>query len=383
MNCGDVKVELTDAALSRCEPETYEGVVAHLAACADCKAEFEDLAKTLRILDAAPQIKVGDRVLENLRAATRRPAETPAVRMWGRRAMMAAAAALAAVGLYFVLMPDRTPVGLVAHADDPALSGRRLRSGDTLETSAYARLDLPGIATLHLRPDTKLTIENARTVRLDSGELFACVVRGPVTVKTPTGTLRDLGTRFGVRVSTTTLVYVTDGAVQFDDLTLAAGDVAEKRGPAPAARLPRAATADALAWLSRHLPSSPRLSAAIENDTLRLTIENDTISPALIPDLTSLSQFLVLQVTPPTGQPFTIDLAAARPAITGHSIGGRYAVDAAHPLRIDLPLARTFWSERGTHLLRPTFTVSENFVDAGAWIGTIDLQSPLRLEVQD
>jgi ferric-dicitrate binding protein FerR (iron transport regulator) len=98
---------------------------------------------------------------------------------------------------------------------EPIPLGAALRSGD-----GRAALRLAGGATVRLDVESRLRFASATVLDLERGALYVDTGsgphRGPIEVRTPLGTARDIGTRFALHVvgpDKTLLVRVRDGAV--------------------------------------------------------------------------------------------------------------------------------------------------------------------------
>ncbi len=184
------------------------------------------------------------------RAELRRRSEAPPQRR--RRPLRAFALGLAAalavavgLALWWAAQQDRVPpmvawveevagpVHLEAAADDlraitegdPIPLGSVLRSGDGGKRQGRASLRLPDGATVRLDVESRLRLVSATVLELERGALYVDTETGPrpsrtreaIEVRTPVGTVRDIGTQFAVRVvdreRTALLVRVRDGAV--------------------------------------------------------------------------------------------------------------------------------------------------------------------------
>ena len=100
----------------------------------------------------------------------------------------------------------------------PAVIGDILRAGDTVATTdGRAALRLSGGASLRLDAHTRLTWVAAQELRLESGAVYAD--SGPrdaqITIHTPLGTVRDIGTQFEARLEGADLrIRVREGEVE-------------------------------------------------------------------------------------------------------------------------------------------------------------------------
>jgi hypothetical protein len=146
-------------------------------------------------------------------------------RWWNRAGLIAAGvSAVAAMVMLPVFRPDQTPsaapmVRVLATEGVQSLDVR------ALERSQQVTID-GGILEIELGSETRLVLEgpaefavvSASEVRLVSGRCYAEMDEGAsgLRIKTPTGEVLDLGTRFGVEVvpSMGTSVHVFEGEVE-------------------------------------------------------------------------------------------------------------------------------------------------------------------------
>ena len=134
--------------------------------------------------------------------------------------------------------PARLPIARVAAAHGAvtmeiaggraavAAVGRTIPAGSNIRTNGTSRATVALIAGGELRidVDTVATLVDARTIQLDRGAIYldsGASTPGSVTVRTASGTVRDIGTRFEVRAGdrdrrVTLSIKVRDGAVQLE-----------------------------------------------------------------------------------------------------------------------------------------------------------------------
>jgi len=131
----------------------------HLAACADCHADYNEIA--------ARSTRVSAWMTALDAPALREPSAAPRTRLWNR-ALPAAALALAAVLAYaFVVAPKRVPsTPVVAPVARPIQSGNPVRVANTgpvqplVENSAEA-VDVPASVPVRLRERARRPIQPA------------------------------------------------------------------------------------------------------------------------------------------------------------------------------------------------------------------------------
>ena len=197
-----------------------------------------------------------DRIAALLRATGRRPevpheraqrvrAATAAAgrhdvrrRAWRRRLAVAATAAAAAALAAVFLLTDRSGLD-PAPVPEPAAVVERVvgggpgapREGDPVAENAVVATGDAGRLALRLRSGFGVRLDEGTRVRLledgalalEAGAVYldstgpAGSATGPIELRTPLGTLRNLGTRFEARLSASTLVVrVRDGAVSVE-----------------------------------------------------------------------------------------------------------------------------------------------------------------------
>jgi ferric-dicitrate binding protein FerR (iron transport regulator) len=132
------------------------------------------------------------------------------------------------------LPPAPTPVARVAAAhgavtmENPggraavAAVGQTIAAGSNIRTDGTSRATATLIGGGEIRIDTNTvaTLVDARTIQLERGAIYldaSTSTPGSLTVRTASGTVRDIGTRFEVRAGDRDLrVRVREGAVQLE-----------------------------------------------------------------------------------------------------------------------------------------------------------------------
>jgi hypothetical protein len=103
----------------------------------------------------------------------------------------------------------------------PAKTGEPLPSGDWVLNSGHITLGFDNGNQVTIEGPAHFAVTNALAVKLDQGTLTAVVTRTGrgFQVSTPTARVTDLGTEFGVQVSSTkTLILVIHGKVAIDNI---------------------------------------------------------------------------------------------------------------------------------------------------------------------
>lgn len=190
---------------------------------------------------AAPRETVGaarrDRVRAAVHDAWRESLQQRVRRRWLAIGLTAAAAAavVAAVILRPSPAPPDTPVAVArliattGGADIVGSSGRTVASGETLTAGSavltppgtVAMLALEGGGELRVNAGTSIHLLAPRHVAVDRGQIYvdsgSSAGRAPLTIRTPAGVVRDIGTRFDVLVQGENVrVRVRDGAVRLE-----------------------------------------------------------------------------------------------------------------------------------------------------------------------
>jgi ferric-dicitrate binding protein FerR (iron transport regulator) len=212
--------------------------------------EEEEIVRGLLEM-AGPRPPVPQEDLDAITAAARtawqeqvrRRDAAPAYRPRRTAALALAAALIVAVGLvwWWVSRAPRGPAGVppptVARVElvtgpvqletdtDEArtiTTGEPILLGATLHTdNGRAALRLAGGATVRLDMETRLRFASATALELERGALYVDTGAGPraaIEVRTPIGTVRDIGTQFAVRIAdhekAVLSVQVRDGSVR-------------------------------------------------------------------------------------------------------------------------------------------------------------------------
>ncbi|HSK79460.1 MAG TPA: FecR family protein [Thermoanaerobaculia bacterium] len=178
----------------------------------------EDLAAISAVARSAWQSEVRRRS----RASARRP-------VWALAASLAAALALAlGIAWWRASQSDLLPPtvfvqveAVTGSVDLEAEAPRRIAEGDTIPIGAALRsgdgrasLRLPDGTVVRLDEDTRVRLVSAVALELERGAIYADTESGTLEVRTPLGTVRDIGTRFAVRLAEPALrVQVRHGAV--------------------------------------------------------------------------------------------------------------------------------------------------------------------------
>jgi FecR protein/VirB8 protein len=200
-------------------------------------------------------------------------------RRWLTVAVLLLAAAASGVIAFAIWGPIRTPAPVVvAHIDRatgslaPFTAGGAVMSGSTVTTSV-GTLAMTLTSGVRLRLDASSTarVDSATDVALDRGAVYvdSAGVRAarpgasPISIHTPAGLVRDIGTQFEVRLTGAGLrIRVRDGQVRVTsangvDARASAGEELFSKPDGSIDRRPSAATGRQWAWAERAAPPFP------------------------------------------------------------------------------------------------------------------------------
>lgn len=166
----------------------------------------DPIATLIRAAGKRPRIDAGQ--MARVRAAVHEEWRGQIRRGQKRRWMVAAAGVAAILALVLLLVPGR---------------GENVLETGPSETRAM----LWNGNELRLQPDSRVILLTASTARLERGTIDIAT-SGPgsnITIETPFGAVRDIGTRFEVRLSSTEVrVRVREGKVELRGVIASAGE---------------------------------------------------------------------------------------------------------------------------------------------------------------
>ncbi len=183
----------------------------------------------------APPADVEARIKQNVAAVWREEVQRRKQRNWTRYAL--AASVVMALALSWTLVPtgrDMVPIAEVAHVvgnaqyQDQDGNWVLLKPGTLIGmqpvrtgTDTYVALATDGGLSLRIADNSQVQFTSADTVDLARGAIYADSAgrkANEITVNTPFGQARDIGTRFEVRLTEASWrVQVRDGAVEIQD----------------------------------------------------------------------------------------------------------------------------------------------------------------------
>lgn len=223
--------------------------------------EKDPIATLVRLAGRRPEVnaertaRVRAAVADEWRATTRR-------RRWTRLAVAAAIAA--SIGGVMLTRPRIEPLSPVATPFAETAEARELTTPDDATTSVAWNG-----GTLRLDRKTHLRFDATRTATLLRGAIYYAndTPGEAVTIHTPFGDVRDVGTRFEVRLRDDALrVRVRDGAVIVRDTTARAGTEL---------------VADRTSMASRTISTSGEEWAWIENAAPPIVLEGKSLDEVL------------------------------------------------------------------------------------------------------
>lgn len=175
----------------------------------------EDLAAISAAARSAWQAKV-----------RRRPRISARGPVWALAASLAAVLAVAlGVAGWRAAQSDRVLATVIARVEavqgavyletEALTEGEAIPQGAALRSrDGRASLRLSDGTIVRLDTDTQMRLVSARALELERGAIYADTASGTLEVRTPLGTVRDIGTRFAVRIAEPALrVQVRDGTV--------------------------------------------------------------------------------------------------------------------------------------------------------------------------
>jgi ferric-dicitrate binding protein FerR (iron transport regulator) len=175
----------------------------------------EQIATLLRL--AGPRPRVSDERAARVRAAVHAEWKRSAQKRTAAWSLGIAAAAILVVVLFLPRTPQRpTPIAtkpaIVAQAQVPPYT--KIAAATWIETQKNTlSLDWNG-ATLRLDAGTRLRVDSARAATLERGAIYFDGEKSGVVIHTALGDVRDVGTRFEVRLADRTLrIRVRSGRV--------------------------------------------------------------------------------------------------------------------------------------------------------------------------
>ncbi|HEV7921447.1 MAG TPA: hypothetical protein VGR02_11730 [Thermoanaerobaculia bacterium] len=197
--------------------------------------EKDSIATLVRLAGRRPEAaaeragRVKTAVADEWRATIRR-------RRGARIGVAAAVAAASFAGVLWMRSKPQTTTATAApivarvqavHGESRLIAGQALRAGVQLDLAenAFASLQWHG-ATLRIGGGTRLTLESREVATLRRGAVYYAgdAGLGGVTLHTVFGDVRDIGTRFEVRLGEDAVrVRVRDGAVELRGTTARAG----------------------------------------------------------------------------------------------------------------------------------------------------------------
>ncbi len=199
---------LADA--GRAQPSAREQ--AHLANCARCRAELEQVRRGMFLVECLPRVEAPESIWTSIEATLRERQSAPTP--WFRLARLAWAAGLvlAAAGAYWHLTHalPRSHWEVARLEGSPVVGSARIATtgraaaGEWIETDAHsrARIAIGSIGSVDVGRNTRIRglsqAPGQHRLELASGEITASILAPPrlFFVETPSGTAVDLGCQY-------------------------------------------------------------------------------------------------------------------------------------------------------------------------------------------
>lgn len=194
---------------------TRRHVETHVATCAGCRTELEQIREGMAMVQALPLAQAPEHIWAAIETALDRPEtrERAPVFQWRFAAAAAALVILAAVASWYFVRPRGEQWEVVRLAGSPTIGSERIvkmariRRGESIETdgSSRARIQVGEIGSVDVEPNTRLAVVAAHPrehrLALRSGEITAKILAPPrlFFVETPAGTAVDLGCEYTLR----------------------------------------------------------------------------------------------------------------------------------------------------------------------------------------
>jgi hypothetical protein len=221
MDCDRARALLAGVADGELAPEDLELLEGHIAGCPPCAAEAVEILRQERALwELSGEEQAGALAARiHARLAARRAFRARRRSIW---TLLAAAAALIAIGLGLSLFFREGPIGEVVRVKGAVLPGAgKVYSGGSLETpgpGSGATIRFTDGTTLDLNGGTKLSrIEKGR-LALEAGTLTV-ETKHPIVVRTPQAEAKVMGTLFKLSVAKdATRLEVRKGEVRITKL---------------------------------------------------------------------------------------------------------------------------------------------------------------------
>ena len=192
-----------DGQLAAAEARAVE---AHLASCARCRAERDEIRFAAGLLRQLKVISPPDALWSNIASQVERGRRRPAMPLrpaWAWAALLA----IAIVGTMWVLRTPARPWQVASLSDGPAVT-RTMAAGEWVETDgrSRARITVGTIGTVDVEPGTRVQLGSVRPdeyrLALAGGTISARISAPPrlFVVDTPASTVVDLGCAYTVQV---------------------------------------------------------------------------------------------------------------------------------------------------------------------------------------
>ncbi len=370
MNCDGIREVAYEYLKGWCAPELAAAIRAHLAACPACAAEHRNAESSLALLHALPEIEASPETWHRIQANLPRRRSAAPARTWIRLA--AAASILVALGSFALILTMRRTGALPVDVG----TSKAIPWKTPFLASHFTTIAIPDVGILKLNERTRLEFLDARTVVLESGEVFADIApsgRG-FELRSGDASIRVRGTRFGVTSPST--VYVVEGRVRVttrtEEFDLGPNQAAVRTHAAT--RFVELGSGDYFQWLARHERPAVRLRLDPRDQTTitpgsplkwHLTLETDSPVPLYLADLRAVSQYLSLDID---GTAVPLDPAGAVVKQASSGPNNLLRLDVTHPCVIECSVDPGLFRQKGRAAVRAYFVSGPGMPDR-AWVG--------------
>lgn len=203
----------------------------------DRKDDVEPIVRSAGRRPAVPA-EIADRVRANVHEAWR--SEVDATRTRRRFMVAVPLAAAAAIATIVVYRPEQVEaprpaairVATVERVTGPSAlsSGQTILAGSSISTESGARaaIRLSNQTSVRVDSSTQIAFKNANEISLKTGAVYVDTAHSGIRITTPFGVVRDVGTKFEVRVTDQSArIRVREGEVVVSDRSAHRGEQLE------------------------------------------------------------------------------------------------------------------------------------------------------------
>jgi ferric-dicitrate binding protein FerR (iron transport regulator) len=181
----------------------------------------DDVERLMKLAGRRPEVsaEIAARVKNNVRSAWTAEVEARRTRRRFMIALPLAAAAVLAIVMFLrpaQPLPVETPVAIgpvatVERMVGTARIGERVAEIET--ANGRVALRMTDGTSMRVDSQTLVRIDGPKRINLQRGAIYIDAAQSGIVVRTPAGEVRDIGTKFEVRVADRTVVRVRDGEI--------------------------------------------------------------------------------------------------------------------------------------------------------------------------